>query len=328
MNYEEMLRSRGGRTKWQSLPQIVHDDPLALMRPGFAETLITELLDIVGRRHSERRFRLCYAPETVLADRHGHVCPDTATDEIDASVWPDFTAPEIAKGGALDERTDIYSLGRLLLYIDGIAQLPEHYVDVARVASNEIPEDRYDNIDEMRAALSRRGLIVKAKRYGLIVAAAAVALAFIALIGRDMLPQRYGSEYVRPADKGKQEDYLDPGFDPRTELGIPADYPDTADITDTASLARQQIKQYQSKCEQIFRKRYAVEAQRILAKIYTKEYMGAGEQKFMAGSLSVTTDLLEAQKKIADESQLSDIRAQQLASEIIDQVTEQFRNKR
>lgn len=329
MNYEELLRTRGGHERYKTLAAYLHDDPTALSRPGFADQLLADILDSAAIAHAKRQFRKCYAPETIMVDKHGRLAPEgtECPQETGAEAFANYLAPEMSRQGAIDERTDIYSIGRLLLYLDSLAPLPTHIVNAAKTAANEIPEDRYDNIDDMRGALLWAKRKATAKRYTAIAAIAAAAIGLIAILSIDFLPVRYGSEYVKPNTKENADDFLDQGFDPKTELGTSPGDIDTTLYGDTAAMARDQIKQYEAKCEQIFRKRYTAEAERILSKIYNKEYMGNNEKKFMAGSLNMTNELLDAQKKIAEESQVSDIKSQQIAAGIIDEVTAKLKNK-
>ena len=78
---------------------------------------------------------------------------------------------------------------------------------------------------------------------------------------------------------------------------------------------------YQAKAEEIFRKNYAKEADRILSKIYNKDYMNATEKQFAAQSQSTIEELMKLQQKMGVEASLTPERAQLIASEIIERIT-------
>ncbi|MGN1263257.1 MAG: hypothetical protein ACI4TW_04410, partial [Prevotella sp.] len=86
---------------------------------------------------------------------------------------------------------------------------------------------------------------------------------------------------------------------------------------------RKKIKEYEDKCEQIFRRQYTKEAERILSKIYNNSYMGSNEKQFMAGCKTTMNELVEAQVKLAQQADLSTVKSQRIASEIIDKITEE-----
>ena len=82
-------------------------------------------------------------------------------------------------------------------------------------------------------------------------------------------------------------------------------------------------RDYQAKAEEIFRKKYEKEADRILSKIYNKEYMTASEKTFLSESQSTIDELMKSQADLAEKSGLTPERAQVIATEIIDRVTNQ-----
>ena len=134
-----------------------------------------------------------------------------------------------------------------------------------------------------------------------------------------MVPEREDIEFVKPAPREAQDDLLDDGFDPVTELGMP---------TDTAEIRadEKKMKEYASKAEQIFRKRFTKEAENILSKIYNNDNMNSTEKAFRATSQSTMEDLVRAQAKIGSEAGLNDTRSQLLASEIIEMVTNRLKS--
>ena len=82
-------------------------------------------------------------------------------------------------------------------------------------------------------------------------------------------------------------------------------------------------RDYQAKAEEIFRKKYEKEADRILSKIYNKDYMTTNEKKFLAESEATIDELMKAQSQLGSDAGLTPERAQVIASEIIERVSEQ-----
>ena len=87
------------------------------------------------------------------------------------------------------------------------------------------------------------------------------------------------------------------------------------------TIDEKEMKAYQAKAEQIFRKQFTKEADRILSKVYNKEKMNLSEKDFMARSRSMTEELAKVEEKLAKEANLGNERSQRVASEIIDQLT-------
>ena len=123
-------------------------------------------------------------------------------------------------------------------------------------------------------------------------------------------------EFVKPAPRQATDDLLDDGFDP-AELGVTSDG-DSLIIDEEA-----QQRDFQAKAEEIFRKKYEKEADRILSKIYNKSYMNNSEKKFMSESESTIDELMKAQSDIGSEAGLTPERSQLIATEIIERVTNQ-----
>jgi hypothetical protein len=110
---------------------------------------------------------------------------------------------------------------------------------------------------------------------------------------------------------------LDDGFDP-AELGVT-----NSDSGDSLVFDEAAERTYTAKAEEIFRKKYAQEADRILSKIYNKEYMSNAEKKFTAESQSTIDELMKKQAELGNDAGLTPERSQLIATEIIDRITEQ-----
>jgi len=130
-----------------------------------------------------------------------------------------------------------------------------------------------------------------------------------------MFPETSPVEFVKPVPRQPTDDLLDDGFDP-AELGVTNDG-DSLVFDEAANLT------YAAKAEEVFRKKYAAEADRILSKIYNKEYMSNAEKKFAAESKSTIDELMKKQAELGSDAGLTPERSQLIATEIIDRITEQ-----
>ena len=81
-----------------------------------------------------------------------------------------------------------------------------------------------------------------------------------------MFPESSPVEFVKPAPRQATDDLLDDGFDP-AELGVIGDG-DSLVYDEEARAATQ--RDYQAKAEEIFRKMYEKEADRILPRSITR----------------------------------------------------------
>ena len=92
-------------------------------------------------------------------------------------------------------------------------------------------------------------------------------------------------------------------------------------LRDSLGIDEKEMKAYQAKAEQIFRKQFTKEADRILNKVYNKKEMNLNEKDFMARSRSMTEELAKAEQELAGKANLGNEKSQRIASEIIDQLT-------
>ena len=310
-----------------TLAQLVQDQPSIVGTKGFISTIIQQLLDVTEYLHEQQVWHVCYAPQNILVRKgdnavmlltHGSFYLGMKNRMDLYEGMEDFIAPEIRNDGTVDNRCDIYSLGKLISWLFEMTESTYDYRKIAKKAQSEMPEGRYESITDMRKALaSKREL----RRSWLTLLAAAI-VALILVGGYFMLmPEPTTVEFVKPAPRQATDDLIEDGFDP-AELGVVS-----GDSLVMTPEERRQQKEYEAKAEQIFRKRFTAEADRILSKIYDNEHMNSSEKKFMAEMSSVNEELLQQQLDIATEAGISTARSQVLATEIVETLTEQKKKK-
>jgi len=89
----------------------------------------------------------------------------------------EFVAPEIIKGEDVDNRADIYSLGKIMEFI-GERNISKQFGAVATHCTQFSREQRYDNVSDVRSAITKSHSIVKVA----IVAAVLLVLGVLAFI--------------------------------------------------------------------------------------------------------------------------------------------------
>ena len=120
------------------------------------EKFLRQLLDAVACLHSHQVLHLDLKPDNIMLT---HINSDVKlidfgccyTDSfVDTQGHTNFfAAPEQLSGGSIDERTDIYAIGKILTL------LPDHHIynKVIARCTAESPEDRYQTIEDLQNAL-------------------------------------------------------------------------------------------------------------------------------------------------------------------------------
>ena len=303
------------------MSQMLAENPALMASENFVENTIDALADLTTYLHAKGIRHVCYSPRTVMIRKgsgtamllnHGSFYKGMSQPEDFYGDDVRFIAPEVIENGSVDDRSDVYSLGRFMESLFDKDEVPREYRKVIKKATAEKPEDRYNSPADLAKDMHRRR---EARHTLTIMAVALIIAAIIVYAYFDSFPEATQIEYVKPAPRQATDDLLDDGFAPE-ELGVVS-----ADSLSEDDWERH--KDYQAKAEEIFRKRYEAEADRILSQIYTKEYMSNSEKKFMAESESTIQQLMKAQEDISSEVSIEPSRAQLIASEIIERLTEQ-----
>lgn len=124
------------------------------------DKFLRQLLDVVSYLHSHQVLHLDLKPDNILLTRIGSDVKLIDLGCCYTDIFPDTTgrtnayaAPEQLSGGVVDERTDIFAIGRIL------EQLPDHaiYNNVIARCTAENPRDRYQSVEEILKAVGNHG---------------------------------------------------------------------------------------------------------------------------------------------------------------------------
>ena len=307
--------------QYMSFAELLSETPSVVAQPNFLLNVLEGLVSITTLLHKKGIRHICYSPKTVFV-RKGSLTPMLLShgsyylglSDLEGFFGDDaqYVAPEVLQRGTIDDRCDVYSIGKFMQSLGAVSEMPIEFRRVLKKATSEMPEDRYNTPEEMLNSVRKQHHFVKS---AIFVALSLVAALVCVSLYFDMFPETNPVEFVKPVPRQPTDDLLDDGFDP-TELGV-------TNSGDSLIYDEATERDYAAKAEEIFRKKYTEEADRILSKIYNKDYMSNAEKKFTAESQSTIDELMKKQAELGESAGLTPERSQLIATEIIDHITEQ-----
>lgn len=307
--------------QYMSFAEMLSETPAVVANHNFLEIVLEGLVSITALLHKRGIRHVCFSPRTVFARKgdyspmllsHGSYYLSMSNLEEFYGEDAQYVAPEVLQHGTIDDRCDVYSIGKFIQSLGAVSDMPIEYRRAMKKAVSESPEDRYNTPEELLNAVRKQHNFIRSAiivSISCIIALVCVGLYF------DMFPETNPVEFVKPVPRQPTDDLLDDGFDP-AELGV-------TNSGDSLIYDQASERDYQAKAEEIFRKKYTQEAERILSKIYNKEYMSNAEKKFTAESESTIDELMKKQAELGNDAGLTPERSQLIATEIIDRITEQ-----
>ena len=298
-----------------TLASLLEQNPAVVASKGFVDNLVLALFDHASALHHENIWHLCFAPNNIFIRKsdnkpfllfHWSFCKEmTGFASLFAGI-EDFLAPEVLSAQQVDQRSDIYSLGRLIAFLFSQGSMSYEYKKIVKKATDENPSKRYATIEDMRKDLSQK----RSTRRSVLVFAATLAISLLAfIIYIDSLPG--------PASAIEFEEH--PQTTANDLLGSNDLDADTTFVDDSLDLSDEALMR---KAEMIYRKRYQKAADEILSRVYNKKHMGMSEKVFVANSQTMAEDLLKAQQQLAEETGLPESMAGRIGHEIVEQLTE------
>lgn len=308
---------------YQTLAHIVDENPAIVAKAGFVEDVISGLMDILEEMHDKKQYALCLAPENIFI-RKGDEMPmllfhgSSFTKTIEPSElfadYEEYLAPELMqRGNSTTQQSDIYSLGKLIkwLYVQG--SMPYEYKKTVGTALQDNAKKRFKSIADMRESISK----LKNKKRSIISLVSAVAVVLVVTgLYFELVPKAEDIEFVEPAPKEPEESLLDQGgFDPEVEL-----LKDTSLVDSMTEEEARTLEEYMKKAEDIFRKQFTTEADKILSKVLNDSKMSDSEKEFMTSNNHMREELLELQADLAEKAGISDDRAGRITTEVLNKL--------
>jgi len=319
---------------YQTIGQLLDETPAVVAQKGFVENAVDDLAKLLTALNEKGIQQICLAPSNVLVRKndnsvrlllHGSFYQKLGMNAELYDGVEEFVAPEVMRGEPATDRSDVYALAKFMEYLYASSGLPIEQKMVVKKALSEDPEARYTTVDEFAKAVAQRKAAMRSALMG--IGAIVVALIVVGLYFT-VTPNTEAVEFVKPVEEQVTDELLDEGFDPTTEFGAAADSAAIAaaikdfQMKDSDKVDEKKLREFEAKGEQIFRKQFTQEADRILSKIYNNDRMNNNQKNFEAASDKVMEELVKKQQELGEHSALSNEKTQRIASEIIEQITE------
>ena len=317
-----------------TVEQLLNDDPSVVARGEFIKQTIGDLMDFTSYLNNQGIYHVCFAPSNILLRKndqavrllhHGSFYQKLDQDVLYEGV-EDYIAPEVFNGGRIDCRTDVYSLGKFIAYLYNSSGIPIELKKVVEKATAEDPDKRFDSVDSMRAMMNN---LTNVRRTGTLAVAAIAIAAIVVGLFFYLLPSPEVIEYVKPVEEPVPDDMMEEDMDAILSMGADADSATIAQIVemqkyrrDSLGTSPEKMREYNAKAEAIFRKQFSKQADAIISEVYNNDQMNGSEQNFNAKSKEMTERLGKLQEELTKTTTLSPDRANGIASQIIEQLTE------
>lgn len=183
----------------ETLTERIANHPEYFLNKKNTDKLICQLLDVVQYLHQHQVLHLDLKPDNILLTRInddvklidlGCCYTDTFTDTQGHTNA--FSAPEQLQGGVVDERTDIFAIGKIL----SILPNAHKYNKVIARCTAENPQDRYQSVEEVVKAFNVKS--PKRLLYVLLPLLLIVAVIVYVLLSQGIGPQQEQS--LTPVD--------------------------------------------------------------------------------------------------------------------------------
>lgn len=317
-----------------TIEQLLNEQPSKVVQAEFMNQTLRDLFEATKVLNERGIYHLCFAPSNVLVRKndgavrllsHGSFYLKTDQDVLWEGV-EDYVAPEVLNGEQVDNRADVYSLGKFARWLYQSAGLPIELQHVVNKATSRDPNERYVSVEKLADAIN---LSRRLKRSALLGgAAAAIALLILGLFFY-LTPKREVMEYVRPVEEPISDELMDDELEEQLfGIGADADSATIAEIVqahqekkDSANVDERKMREFNAKAEAIFRRQFTKAADEILSQVYNEEMMNKPESDFALKNRQMTEELAKKQEELQKMSSLTPDRTQAIASQIIEQIT-------
>jgi len=324
---------------YQTLEQLLNDNPAIVARDEFMSATLKSLFDITSTLNARGIYHVCFAPSNILMRKNDDtvrlLCHGSFYKKVDVDLLyegvEDYIAPEVFDRTTIDSRTDVYSLGKLISYLYHSAGMPFELKPIVAKATNADPNKRFVSVEDLEAAINKARTL---KRTGILaVAALAIALTIVGLFFYT-LPSPDVIEYVKPIEEPVPDEMVEDDMEALLGIGADADSATIAQIVeqqklkkDSLGMSEGKMRQYNAKAEEVFRKQFSKAAESIISKVYNKNQMNGSEKDFTINAQKMTEELIAKKDEIKKSTAISTDRAEAIADKIIEQLTEKKKSE-
>lgn len=179
---------------------------------GLSRKIALQLCDVLSYLHSKQVIHRDLKPSNIMVTHNGRNVKliDFGLSDTDSSSilkspagTASFAAPELTNGSAVDARTDIYSLGKILSLLKG------GFARIARKCTKADPADRYPDIESVKDAIRVRPWL-KSVPFVLILIAAVIVWGIINNPDNRTIPVSVPATIVQPTEVSKDTTISDP----------------------------------------------------------------------------------------------------------------------
>lgn len=320
-----------------TLAQLLNNNPAVVAGRGFIDKSIESMMELTEKLHAQGIYHLCYALQTIFVRKsdnwlfllchgssfRGHVDPKTFYAGFEDSV-----APEVLEGEPVDERSDVYALGRFIEQLYASGEMPFEYKAVVKKATDANPDSRYATIADMRKAFESRRSV---KRSTLTMLGAVAIVGLLIFLYFDLTPEASNVEFVDDTGLVQKEDpfaleYEGTALPEDMEVYTDPEYEAFADSVKLEDMTDEEFRQLSDsvsqyiKLEEIFKRRFKEKADKSLSDLYSSDNLGSSESKFISHSQSIMGELMEYADQLSEETGLPKEMAKSIATQVISSI--------
>ncbi len=179
---------------------------------GLSRKIALQLCDVLSYLHSKQVIHRDLKPSNIMVTHNGRNVKliDFGLSDTDSSSilkspagTASFAAPELTNGSAVDARTDIYSLGKILSLLKG------GFVRIARKCTKNNPDDRYPDIESVKDAIRVQPWL-KSAPYMLVAIAAVIVWGIMNTSDNNPIPSAIPATIAQPAEMSTDTTISDP----------------------------------------------------------------------------------------------------------------------
>lgn len=179
---------------------------------GLSRKIALQLCDVLSYLHSKQVIHRDLKPSNIMVTHNGRNVKliDFGLSDTDSSSilkspagTASYAAPELANGSTVDARTDIYSLGKILLLLKG------GFARIARKCTKTSPDDRYPDIESVKEAIRIKPWL-RSVPYVLVTVAAVIVWGLMNYTDNNPIPPVIPETIDQPAEVSTDTTISDP----------------------------------------------------------------------------------------------------------------------